>query len=78
MTEKLLKKYKRKNELHAPFTAQCACSLTIFNQKIGVDAILNLINVLFVASPTLTQSDILMANLIAASVSLFVVKKRMN
>ena len=33
MTKKQLRKYKRKNELHAPFTAQCACSLKLLNQK---------------------------------------------
>ena len=33
MIEKLLKKYKRKNELHAPITAHCACSLKTLNQN---------------------------------------------
>ena len=42
---KQLKKYKRKNELHAPFTAPCACSLQILNQKKGDNSIRNLINV---------------------------------
>ena len=39
MIEKQLKRYKRKNELHAPFTAQCACSLRLLNQKFNSNSI---------------------------------------
>ena len=51
MTGKQLRKYKRKNELHAPLTAQCACSLLIFNQKKGDVAISKLINGVDISCP---------------------------
>ena len=75
MTGKQLRKYKRKNELHAPLTAQCACSLFIFNQKEGDNSIWNLINVRFVETLIYALLDTLTASHIAVDVSYQDIKK---